>query len=74
MNNNQKRIINNFFDCLKQDKAISILSFSVLLSSFILLFTACEAPQTTTTPTNPDADTTVKAPQADIELRRASIP
>ncbi len=50
MKNNQKRIDKNNFDknyfsFLEQDKAIAVLSFSVLLCSFVLLFSACDASQ-----------------------------
>ena len=61
MNNNQKHIGKNIFDFIKQNRAIA------LSSSLFLLLAACEAPQTTTTTPNPDADPTVEAPQADTE-------
>ena len=61
MKNNQKRIDKNNFGFLEQDKAIAVLSFSVLLSSFVLLFTACDASQTKTTSPNSNADTSMIA-------------
>ena len=64
MKNNQKRTDENNYDFLKHDKAIAVLSSLVLLFSFVLLFTACEASQTTTTTPTPNANTTVQTPQA----------
>ncbi len=59
MKNNQNRINKNNFGFHEQDKAIAVLSFSVLLSSFVLLFTACDASQTKTTSSNSHADTSM---------------
>ncbi len=64
MKNNQKRIDKidrNNFSFLQQDRAINVLSLSVLLFSFILLFTACKASQTKTTSPNFNADTSMIA-------------
>ncbi len=52
MKNNQKCIDKNNFGFLEQDKAIAVLSFSVLLCSFVLLFTACDASQSKITSPN----------------------
>lgn len=68
MKNNQNRNDENNYGFLKDDKAIALLSYLGLLFSFVLLFTACDASQTTTTPTSPNANTTVQTPQVNKQM------
>ena len=62
MKNNQNHTDKNNYGFLKDDKAIALLCYLGLLFSFVLLFTACDASQTTTTSPTPKANTTVQTP------------
>lgn len=62
MKNNQKRTDENNYGFLKDGRAIAVLSYLGLLFSFVLLFTACEASQTTTTTPTPNANITLQTP------------
>ena len=67
MKNDRKRIEQKNQIFLKPKEMVYWIGSAIALLSSLVLLTACDTTQTTTTTPNPDANTTTPAPQANTE-------